>query len=47
MPKITIRITGLRQILGRDYTIEELCWEPSLHEQLYTSLKQETIRVPD
>ena len=47
MPKITIGITGLRQILGRDYTIEELYWEPSLHEQLYTSLKQETIRVPD
>lgn len=26
--------TGLREILGRDYRIEELCWEPSLHEQL-------------
>ena len=25
MPKITIGITGLREILGRDYTIEELC----------------------
>ena len=34
MPKITVGITGLREILGRDYTIEELCWEPSLHEQL-------------
>lgn len=45
--KIIIGITGLREILGWDYRIEELCWEPSLHEQLYTILKQEPIRVPD
>ena len=32
--KIIIGIPGLREILGRDYRIEELCWEPSLHEQL-------------
>ena len=32
--KIIIGTTGLREILGRDYRIEELCWEPSLHEQL-------------
>ena len=32
--KIIIGITGLREILGRDYRIEEFCWEPSLHEQL-------------
>ena len=32
--KIIIEITGLREILGRDYRTEELCWEPSVHEQL-------------
>ena len=26
MPKITLGITGLHEILGRDYGIEELCW---------------------
>ena len=27
MPKITLRITGLHEILGRDYGIEEPYWE--------------------
>ena len=26
MPKITLRITGLHEILGRDYGIEEPYW---------------------
>ena len=29
MPKITIGFTGLHEILGRDYGIEELYWGPS------------------
>ena len=29
MPKITLGITGLHEILGRDYGIEEPYWEPS------------------
>ena len=29
MPKITLRITELHEILGRDYGTEELYWEPS------------------
>ena len=29
MPKITIGITGLLQILGQDYGIEERYWGPS------------------
>ena len=30
MPKITLGITGLLEILGRDYEIEKPCWGPSL-----------------
>ena len=29
MPKIILRITGLHEILGRDYGIEEPYWGPS------------------
>ena len=29
MPKITLGITGLLEILGRDYGIEEPYWGPS------------------
>ena len=29
MPKITLGITGLHEILGRDYGIEEAYWGPS------------------
>ena len=29
MPKITLGITGLHEILGRDYGIEEPYWGPS------------------
>ena len=30
MPKITVGITGLPEILDRDYGIEELDWGPSI-----------------
>ena len=30
MPKITLRITGLHEVLGRDYGIEEPYWGPSV-----------------
>ena len=30
MPKITLGITGLPEILGRDHGIEEHYWEPSV-----------------
>jgi len=30
MPKITLGITGLLEILGRDYGIEKPYWGPSL-----------------
>ena len=30
MPKMTLGITGVREILGRDYGIEERYWGPSL-----------------
>ena len=30
MPKITLEITGLHEILGRDYGIEEPYWGTSL-----------------
>ena len=30
MPKITLEITGLHEILGRDYGIEESYWGTSL-----------------
>ena len=30
MLKITLGITGLHEILGRDYGIEEPYWEPSI-----------------
>ena len=33
MPKITIGITGLPEILGRDQGIEERYWEPSVSDQ--------------
>ena len=29
IPKITFGITGLHEISGRDYEIEEPCWRPS------------------
>ena len=29
MPKITLGITGLHEILRRDFGVEEPCWEPS------------------
>ena len=32
MPKIALGITGLLEILGRDYGIEEPYWGPSTHE---------------
>ena len=32
MPKITLGITGLHEILGRDYGIEEPYWGPSLQQ---------------
>lgn len=28
MPKITLVITGLHEVLGQDYGIKELYWEP-------------------
>ena len=30
MPKITLGITGLHEILGRDYGIDEPYWGPSV-----------------
>ena len=33
MPKITLGITGLPEILGRDHGIEEHYWEPSVSDQ--------------
>ena len=33
MPKITLWTTGLHEILGRDYGIEEPYWEPSRIEK--------------
>ena len=35
MPKITLGITGLHEILGRDYGIEEPYWGPSAIGQSY------------
>ena len=35
MPKITPGITGLHEILGRIYRIEEPCWRPSKDEHLH------------
>ena len=29
IPKITLKITGLHEILGRDYGTEEPYWKPS------------------
>ena len=29
MPKITLKVTGLHEILGRDYGFEEPYWGPS------------------
>ena len=34
MPKITIGIMGLLEILGRDYGIEESYWRPSMNESI-------------
>ena len=41
IPKITAGITGLREMLGRDYGIEELYWGPST-----TSLSIKACRRP-
>ena len=32
MPKITLRITGVPEILGRDHGIEEPYWGPSFSD---------------
>ena len=37
MPKITLWITGLHEVLGRDYGIEKLYWGPSENENLLSS----------
>ena len=37
MPKKTLRITGLRKILGRNYGIEEPYWEPSYQHSIRLS----------
>ena len=37
MPKITLGITGLHEILSRDYGIEEPYWEPSSKYLVFTS----------
>ena len=34
MPKITLGITGLHEVLGRDYGSEEPYWGPSENESL-------------
>ena len=34
MPEITLRITGLHELLGRDYGIEEHFWGPSRYDEL-------------
>ena len=34
MPKITLGITGLHEILGRDYGIEEPYWGPSVAQSI-------------
>ena len=36
MPKITLGIKGLHEILSRDYGIEEPYWEPSSNYLLFT-----------
>ena len=39
MPKITLRIKRLHEILGRDYGIEEPYWEPSREVLTYFNYK--------
>ena len=34
MPKITLEITGLHEVLGRDYGSEKPSWGPSENESL-------------
>ena len=34
MPKVTLGITGLPEIWGRDYGIEKPCWEPLIMNRL-------------
>ena len=36
MPKITLGITGLLEVLGRDYGSEEPYWGPSENESLFS-----------
>ena len=33
MPKVTLGITSLPEIWGRDYGIEKPCWEPSIRNR--------------
>ena len=40
MPKITLGITGLLEILGRDYEIEEPYWVPYTKRELVANLAQ-------
>ena len=42
MPKITLGITGLLEILGRDYGIEKPYWGPSIPwcQETYSGLKR-------
>ena len=39
MPKVTLGITGLPEILGRDYGIEKPYWGPSIPDSYRTSTK--------
>ena len=41
-PKITLRITGLHEIVGRDYGIDEPYWEPS--REVLTHLTTKTFK---
>ena len=50
MPKITLGITGLHKILGRDYGIEEPYWGPSYRYSIRLSrcdvLKKRVVLLP-
>ena len=46
MPKITHGITGLHEILGRDYGIEEPYWGPSIIEHGHLLSQGLDKRVP-
>ena len=50
MPKITLGITGLHKILGRDYGIEEPYWGPSYRHSICLSrcvvLKKRVVLLP-